>query len=151
MLVAAVFISIVSFASNLAGQRALDAILFDDRPAMVLSNMRTVSKTVRSGAPFVYEFDYTKRRECYPPKGSGEVTYRIWFDATGAGFDQYHVVDPATISYADPELHHRVTNVTIPDLPAGQYMMQWRVHFVCAGASKPQAWDGPMMPFEIVP
>lgn len=149
MLATAGFIGVISFVSNLAGQKALDAILYDDRPAMVVSNLRTISTQVKQGDPFIYQFDYDKRVECYPPKGKGEVTYRIWFEDNGA-FERYHVVDPVTISYADPALHHRVTTVTIPVLPPGKYMMQWRVNFICAGASKPQSWDGAMMPFEVV-
>ena len=140
----------MSFVSNLIGQHALSAIMYDDRPAMVVSNVRIISKQIKSGEQFVYEFDYDKRTECYPPKGTGEVTYRIWFEDAGA-FERFHVVDPSTISYADPAMHHRRTTVTIPPLMPGHYMMQWRVYFVCKGASKPQSWDGALMPFDVVP
>lgn len=125
-------------------------MMYDDRPAMVLSNIHILTKTLGSGQQFSYEFDYDKRLECSPPSGSGEVTYRVWFD-DGNGYERFHVVDPTTISYADPAQHHRTTKVSLPPLDPGKYMLQWRSHFVCSGASKPQTFDGPMMPFEVEP
>lgn len=123
----------------------------DDRHPMEIRNIKVVSQKLVHGDQFVYEFDYNKRIECYPPKGTGEVTYRVWLqDQIGNTYSKFLWVDPSTISYTDPAKHHRQTAVDLPFLRPGQYLMQYRARFVCEGASKVLEFDGPLMPFEVV-
>ena len=122
----------------------------DDRLPIDIRNIHVITPKLKSGQPFVYEFDYDKRKECHPPKGAGEVSYRVWLKDSVGTYNHFLWVDPSTISYADPEVHHRETTVDMPRLVPGQYMMQYRARYVCEGASKILEFDGPLMPFEIV-
>ena len=123
-------------------------MMYDDRPAMVIRNIVVISPLIKNGDKFLYEFDYDKRPECYPPDGTGEVTYKLWTNENGL-FERFTVLEHATISYADPKIHHRVTKIELPALSPGRYMLQYRSKFQCKGASAVQEWDGPMMPFEV--
>ena len=140
---------VVSIVSTVITPMLVNAVLYDDRPAMKITNIKVLSKFLTNGEQFVYEFDYDKRAECYPPDGWGEVRYRIWID-DGNGFERFIPVPASTISYAVPQDHHRTTKISIPPLNPGLYMMQYQTRFACKGASKVQEMDGPMMPFEVL-
>ena len=127
---------------------AMHRMMYDDRPAMVLSNINVISKLLKMNEKFVYEFDYTKRTECHPPDGAGEISYKLWVQEDGK-FERFIILEHATISYADPKLHHRTTKIELPALEPGRYMLQYRAKFRCKGASAEQEWDGPMMAFEV--
>ena len=145
----AVCFSALSIVSGVLAPKIENSLLYDDRLAMEIRNIKVLTPVLKSGAQFAYEFDYDKRPECYPPLGGGEVVYRIWIDGPD-GFERFRTIEPSTISYADPQLHHRTTRVDVPQLSPGKYKLQYRVTFSCKGASHPQQWDGVLMPFEIV-
>ena len=145
----AVCFALVSIISGVITPKIENSLMFDDRLAMDIRNIKISTPSLKSGARFAYEFDYDKRIECYPPLGGGEVVYRIWIDGPD-GFQRFRTVEPGNISYADPQLHHRTTEVDLPSLTPGKYKLQYRVTFTCKGASRIQQWDGPLMPFEVI-
>lgn len=123
----------------------------DDSAPMTIWNINVISQSMKSSQPFVYEFEYNKRKECHPPKGQGEVAYRTWFqDPATSAYNRFVWIEPSTVSYADPDQHFRRNSIDMPKLNPGHYLMQYRARFVCEGASKTLEFDGPLMPFEIV-
>lgn len=122
--------------------------MYDDREPIVVTNINVLTPTMKPGEQMTYEFDYTKRTECYPPDGRGELQYRYWIN-DGNGFNKFAWIDIQTISYAVPTDHHRKTTIQMPIINPGSYMLQYRWRFYCKGASKVFEKDGPMIPFEI--
>lgn len=130
---------------------ARESLTNDDRPAMVLWDIKVVSEKLRAGEPFSYSFNYSKRAECSPPKGSGEVSYRIWSKDADGAFTTFQLA-VSTVSYAAPAINgFRTTSIEMPKLRPGEYAVQYRTRFECAGARQPQLFDGPLMQFEVVP
>jgi len=126
------------------------AVFYDDRPAMVLWDIRVIDSRLSPGMSFRYEFQYNKRRECFPPLGKGEVSYRLWYQDADGAFSRFKQLD-SSVSFAVPATNaHRSTTVPVPTLAPGSYAMQYRAHFQCQGASAVQELDGPLMRFEVV-
>ena len=140
---------VFAIVSGLSAPVIRDHIIYDDRLAMNIRNVKVMTPKIKKGEDFVYEFDYDKRRECFPPRGTGELKYRIWPNDNGE-YKNFEAVKLGAASFADPEQHHRRNSVQVQALDPGLYMMQYQVSFTCQGASKDQHWDGPMMPFEVV-
>ena len=140
---------IFAIVSSLYAPAIRDRVIYDDRLAMNIRNVKVMTPKMKPGEDFVYELDYDKRRECFPPRGSGELKYRIWPNENGE-YKHFEAVKLGAISFADPEQHHRRNNVPVQTLAPGLYMMQYQLSFTCEGASKDQHWDGPLMPFEVV-
>ena len=147
-LLTAVAMASFSLVASVIMPDLVHGVMYDDRPAMVLRNIKILSQLMKKNEKFVYEFDYDKRPECHPPDGAGEITYKLWLKEDGK-FERFMILEHATISYADPAQHHRITKIELPPLEPGRYMLQYRSKFQCKGASAVQEWEGPMMPFEV--
>lgn len=140
--------AIVAFA--VTANRVLDRIVYDDRAPMQFWNLKT-SKVLRPGQTFLLEFDYTKREECYPPQGRGEVEYRLWTQEAGLGFVRFKII-ANSISFASPAVNgHRQTMVPLPVLDPGRYALQSRAEFWCRHASRIlEVWSD-LWEFDVTP
>lgn len=140
----------ISLAIIAIGPRLATKALYDDRPPLVIWNMQPISTRLEPDAPYVYTFNYTKRAECYPPKGSGEVQHRLWHAGEG-GFVHFTVIDNAA-AFAPPAVNSfRKSTIPLPAaLKPGHYAVQWRIEFRCDGASKMFEMIGPLMEFDVV-
>lgn len=136
---------------SIAAPRLVERIIYDDRPAVIVWNLTAITKVVEVGKPFVYSFNYSKRAECYPPKGSGEVEHRLWEDAPGQGFVRFRPIDNM-ISIVPPAINgSRVSTIKLPpDLAPGRYAVQYRSEFRCERASRLQEFISPLMEFDVI-
>ena len=64
-------------AAILAGWRVADYYTTDNRPALVIHSFQQLNRVVLQGADIEYQAVYSKRAECHPPRGNGEVRYRF--------------------------------------------------------------------------
>ena len=124
---------------------------YDDRPAMVYHDLSLITGTLAPGASLAFTMRYTKRRECHPPLGTSEISYRIW---------HYPLLAPAYfqwIPYARPSRALSGDDVELPSpsvipmpkLPPGDYGFQIRASYVCKRASEDQTIDSPIVPFAV--
>lgn len=89
---------------------------------------------------------YSKRAECHPPQGKGEVTFRAY--GTAANGDQRNNVyefDLHRIAAYPPGDNLTATSAIPipPNVPPGEYILSPMTDYVCAGASKTLRVDGP--------
>jgi len=129
--------------------RLVDRMIYNDRPAMVLWDIQPFKAILKPGEDFSYSFHYSKRPECYPPKGNVEVFYRLWYADADGTFSRFRLID-STVSFATPSDHgQRTTSVALPSVKPGHYAVQYRAVFTCEGAAQQQRFDGPLMKIQI--
>jgi hypothetical protein len=143
----ALFIAVI----QVALQFAVPAMRYNDRPPFVVWDTKVLTPVLAANQmnEFRFSYHYNTRPECHPPLGTGEKQFRIWIN-TGSGFDQYYDLPMHRASAAVPEQHFRISDVNIPPMQPGFYMLQYRAIHICKWASQsPIFSDGPLMPFEV--
>lgn len=150
VLMIAVLVAIVSIASS-AVSAALKALIYDDRPALIVRAVEPVTTRLKPGAPMQYYLVYDKRPDCDPPAGKSEVSYRVWhYPANAPAW--YEWLDYSRPSRAVPGVNVRLpdpSRIPLPSLNPGNYGFQFRSVYQCAKASGPQTIDGPVISFTV--
>lgn len=137
-------------AVSLLVPRVADSVIWDDRPAMMIWDLAPIRTKLTPGQSFDLQFRYSKRPECYPPLGRGEVEYRLWSWHEPDGYTRFRVV-AQSVSFAVPsKAAHRQTTVPLPVLEPGRYGLESKAVFYCHNASKTQEVWTPIMQFDVV-
>lgn len=98
---------------------------------------------------------YSKRVDCHPPAGRGELTYILW------DLNTERLPNGQPIRRTVLERDSRAaggSDVTLPDystvpvgeLLPGSYAFQWLATYHCANARRVQNVEGPLLYFEVV-
>lgn len=146
-------LAVSSFISD-AARIGYMALRYDDSDAVVVHDIALRSDTLRSGDPVEYAMTYSKRDDCHPPAGRGELRYYLWdFNVNRTPNNQptRRLVFERNSRAGGGE---RVTTDGYSKIPigiqvAGDYGLQWIATYHCARASEPQELTGPMLPFRV--
>ena len=119
----------------------------DNSPPVKFSNFNVITKKLRNGETFYFEFDFSKRHDCSPPLGKGEVEFRVWNNDNPPKFYWLYGISARTWPGQN---QHKSSSVYMPNLPPGRYYFQFRNRHTCKFASDVIESDSPLLEFEII-
>lgn len=128
------------------------ALRYDDRPAVTVHEMTVLTPVVSPGGTLRYQSIYSKRAECHPPLGSGEVSYRL-YGSSAADATRHAIYDFDLRREARWPPGERLTfetSVRIPaDIPPGTYRFVNVTTYECRNGSAKQTVRSPGVEFTV--
>lgn len=129
------------------------AVAYDDRPPVVLHTVTIHTPQIEVGGTVRWTTVYSKRADCSPPHGRGEVTYRVLgspkHDATRHNIYDLDLKREARWRPGDHLSF--ASSLQIPDdIPPGHYTVLNMASYTCKGASRTLHVEPAPMPLEIV-
>ncbi|MEL6238817.1 MAG: hypothetical protein AAFQ90_09530, partial [Pseudomonadota bacterium] len=127
----------------------------DGRPPIVWRHAQILSGVIPRGGEIRYRAQYIKRAGCHPPKGRGDIAYRLYvLNAEGRKVGTYYQLIIGRVTQWPATSVFKIgegSAIAGPHIPRGRYLFQWLGAFDCVGAETPLLVAGPLLPVEIGP
>jgi len=128
---------------------------YDDRPPVVVHSLVPESTVIEQGGVLKYTTTYSKRAECFPPAGRGEVSYKMTrVNDSRIEYNNLIYHFDARREAKGPPGENNIWSAAVPipaDIPIGHYTYTASATYTCDGASRPLVFVGPTIPIVIVP
>lgn len=136
-----------SFIGGNAGREAALQAMYVE-PAFAFHGLRIVKPILTTGEAPELGFGYSKRKDCSPPGGDGEILFKVY-----EGEDVTRVDKGLSLNKLPPGEDFPDVKRTIhgwPNLAPGSYELGMRVVFTCDKERDPQIFTPNKIPFEVL-